>query len=116
MKKQIILLSSALMLTFSLLCSTSYSQTNKAYGDNMAKVDSILVGNSYQYIYAIYTGDINQDGFIDVFDFPEYDNDNLNLVEGYAVTDLNGDGFVDVFDFPVFDNNNLNLVQVMRPF
>lgn len=55
-----------------------------------------------------FSGDMNQDGFIDPSDFPPYDIDNLNGAYGYLVTDLNGDGFVDGMDFPFFDSNNYN--------
>lgn len=53
-----------------------------------------------------YSGEMNQDGFIDVDDFILYDIDNLAGAFGYLITDLNGDGFVDAIDFPLFDNNN----------
>ena len=82
---------------------------SQAYGNNMKDVFS-------ENIWSIYTGDLNQDGFIDIFDFPLYDADNQNFVNGvYAVTDMNGDGFVDIFDFPIFDANNQNFVMAMRP-
>ena len=97
--------------------NSGYSQThtNNAFGDNMAVVDSSTVGSVTTYTFAMFSGDINQDGFIDVFDYPQYDSDNFNQLSGYLPTDLNGDGFVDVFDFPVYDKNNFNQVSIMRP-
>ena len=81
---------------------------NKAYGDNQTEVEPG--------VFAMYSGDINQDGFIDSFDFPLLDTDIFNGVSGvYVNTDLNGDGFVDSFDFPVFDVNSFNGVSVMTP-
>ncbi len=53
-----------------------------------------------------YSGEMNQDGNIDVNDFVLYDIDNLNGASGYLITDLNGDGYVDLSDFPFFDNNS----------
>ena len=92
-------------------CSMSYNFTTaatQAYGDNQVEVE--------QGVFAIYTGDINQDGFIDSFDFPALDTDIFNGVSGvYVNTDLNGDGFVDSFDFPLFDVNSFNGVTVMTP-
>ena len=101
-----------------LLGFAGYSQgtTNKAYGDNLKVVDSVLVGSTYQMVFAIFSGDINQDGYIDGFDFPQFDADNLAQLAGYYVTDLNGDGWVDGFDFPVFDANNLAQVSIARPY
>ena len=91
--------------------NASYDFTNaanKAYGDNQVEVESG--------VWAMYTGDINQDGFIDSFDYPALDTDIFNGVSGvYVNTDLNGDGFVDSFDFPVFDVNSFNGVSVMTP-
>jgi hypothetical protein len=98
----------------SLMC---YSQgaTNKAFGDNMKVVDSVLVGSTYQYVFAIYSGDMNQDGYIDVFDYPIFEQDNFDQLTGYYVSDLNGDGYVDVFDYPIFELNNFNQVSLLRP-
>ncbi len=67
-------------------------------------------------IYSIFTGDINQDEFVDAADFPPYDNDNTaGLCCDYYVTDLNGDGFVDAGDFPAYDNNNAAGVFAIHP-
>ncbi len=84
--------------------STSATQ---AYGANM--VDD---GNG---VYLIYSGDINQDGFIDGNDFIDVDNDNSNFASGYLYTDANGDAFVDGNDFIVIDNNNSNFIGLARP-
>ena len=67
-------------------------------------------------VYSIFTGDVNQDEFIDASDFPQFDTDNLSgACCSYLVTDFNGDGFVDASDFPVFDNNNLNGIFSIHP-
>ena len=66
--------------------------------------------------WAFYTGDLNQDDFIDGNDFPPFDTDSFNGVNSeYVATDMNGDGFVDVNDFPVFDNNSFNGVSSIHP-
>jgi hypothetical protein len=81
---------------------------NQVYGDNQREVEAG--------IFAIYTGDINQDGYIDGFDYPEFDTDSQNNVSGvYVATDLNGDGYVDGFDYPIFDANSQNNVSVVTP-
>ena len=81
---------------------------SQAFGNNQIEVEPG--------IFALYSGDINQDGFIDSFDFPLLDTDIFNGVSGvYVNTDLYGDGFVDSFDFPVFDVNSFNGVSVMTP-
>ena len=79
---------------------------NKAMGDNQFEVETG--------IWAFYTGDLNQDDFIDGNDFPIYDSESASggLYDGtYTKTDINGDGFVDGNDFPVFDGNSSNGVS-----
>ncbi|MEO6489735.1 MAG: hypothetical protein ABIO04_07345, partial [Ferruginibacter sp.] len=67
-------------------------------------------------VWAFFTGDLNQDEFIDGNDFPAFDNDSFNGVAfEYKATDLNGDGFVDANDFPVFDNNSFSGVSSIHP-
>jgi hypothetical protein len=83
------------------------SAMGQAYGDNL--IDD---GNG---VFLIYSGDINQDGFIDGNDFIDLDNDNANFVSGYTITDVNGDGFVDGNDFIILDNNNANFIGIVRP-
>lgn len=85
--------------------STSAAQ---AYGNN--EVDAIADGT-----YSMYNGDVNQDGFIDIFDFLDWDIDNQNFVSGYFAIDFNGDGFVDIFDFLVWDPNNQNFIGLLTP-
>ena len=85
------------------------SAITQAYLSNM--VDAFGEG-----IFSFYSGDINQDEFVDIFDFPDFDADNQNFVSAsYVATDLNGDGFVDIFDFPPFDANNQAFIMSMHP-
>ena len=80
---------------------------NKAYGDNMILLESG--------VYGFYSGDLNQDEAVDIFDFPLLLNDNDNFSSGYLSTDLNGDGAVDLFDFPLLLNNNDNFIYSSHP-
>ncbi len=84
------------------------SAANQAMGNNMVEVQPG--------IWAIFTGDINQDDFIDGNDFPAFDTDSFNGINSvYVSTDMNGDGFVDGNDFPVFDVNSFNGVSAVHP-
>jgi hypothetical protein len=66
--------------------------------------------------WAFYTGDLNQDDFIDGYDFPAFDTDSFNgVAQAYVAIDMNGDGFVDWNDFPVFDVNSFNGVSAVYP-
>jgi hypothetical protein len=90
--------------------TTSFDFTtaaSQAYGDNMIEVETG--------VFAMFTGDINQDEFIDPFDYPTFELDNFGFASGYLATDLNGDGFIDPFDYPVFELNNFNFVSSVHP-
>ncbi|MGL2964919.1 beta strand repeat-containing protein [Flavobacterium sp. RSB2_4_14] len=80
---------------------------NKAFGDNMKDLGGV---------FGFYSGDINQDGFIEGGDFPFLFNDSDNFFEGFQTTDLNGDGFVEGADFPYLFNNSDNFIESLRPF
>ena len=67
------------------------SSTNNSYGDNQVEVEPG--------VFAMFSGDLNQDGYIDPFDYTILEADNLAFAYGYVVSDLNGDGFVDLNDF-----------------
>ncbi|UPT71110.1 MAG: YDG domain-containing protein [Flavobacterium sp. JAD_PAG50586_2] len=59
-------------------------------------------------VYGMYSGDLNQDDFIDPADFPsfELDQDNSAINGLYLLSgDMNGDTFVDPADYPVYDGN-----------
>lgn len=81
--------------------------SNQSFDNNETQVSSN--------VWAFYSGDVNQDGTIDIFDFLEWDVDNQNFNSGYYSTDLNGDGNVDIFDFLIWDPNNQNFVGVIVP-
>lgn len=80
-----------------------------AYGNNQTQIDSSPIR------YAIYSGDVNQDGTVDLTDNQLIDNDSFNFIFGYVNTDLNGDNFVDLIDAAIGDNNAFNFVSKVTP-
>jgi len=64
--------------------------------------------------YALFSGDVNQDGIIDSSDMAEVDNAAFNGLSGYVKSDLTGDNFVDAQDLSLVDNNSCNAVIVIR--
>lgn len=80
---------------------------NQAFGNNQYEAEPN--------IFAIYTGDINQDGVVDGLDYNDWELDNNNFSSGYLATDLNGDGIVDGLDFLFWETNNIGFVGTMRP-
>jgi len=90
--------------------SYNFSTVNtQAYGDNLIQADNAPV------VYAVYSGDVNQDGVIDIADGSLIDNDALNFNSGYLPTDVNGDDIVDVADAVYADNNGFNFVGAITP-
>lgn len=85
------------------------SAANKSYGSNMIQVDNSPVR------YAVYSGDVNQDGIVDASDALMVDNDANIFATGYIVTDVNGDYSVDATDALIVDNNSNNFVSKITP-
>lgn len=84
-----------------------FSDSGKTFGDNTIKKGTR---------WCVYSGDVNQDGVVDLTDVSTVDADNLNFVSGYTVTDVNGDNLVDLSDLSIVDINNLNFISKITPF
>lgn len=79
---------------------TNYDFTtaaNKAYGSNQSEVESG--------VWALHSGDMNEDENIDLLDANMLETDINNFAFGYFVSDINGDGNVDLLDSPVVEEN-----------
>jgi hypothetical protein len=83
--------------------STAASQ---AYGSNMKTMGSV---------FAVWGGDVNQDGIVDTGDMNPVENASTNFIMGYIVQDVNGDGIVDTGDMNIVENNSTNFIMVMTP-
>ncbi|REK49220.1 MAG: hypothetical protein DWQ48_07995 [Bacteroidetes bacterium] len=57
-------------------------------------------------VYAIYGGDVNQDGAVDGLDMNDVDNDASIGSFGYNLSDVTGDGATDGLDMNIIDNNS----------
>jgi hypothetical protein len=79
----------------------------KAYGQNQTPVTG-----GY---YAIYSGDLNEDGRVEGSDMAMLDNALTQLLQGYIIEDVTGDGTVDGSDMSITDNNATNFVQMKKP-
>lgn len=99
-------------LSFTIGSTTNLDLTtlsSQAYGSNQIQVDASPVR------YAIYGGDVNQDGATDLSDIVTIFNDAANFASGYIVTDVTGDSFVDLTDVTLAFNNSSNFVSLIRP-
>lgn len=98
--------------TYTLGSAFNYDFTgssSQAFGSNMIQV------NASPLRFAIYGGDVNQDGTVDATDVSAIDNDAFYFAGGYVPTDITGDSFVDATDFAIADNNAANFISVIRP-
>ncbi|MBK8550216.1 MAG: hypothetical protein IPL53_03825 [Ignavibacteria bacterium] len=78
----------------------------QAYGNNMT-----LKGTKS----CIYSGDVTQNGFVDLTDVLEVFNEAKNFLTGYVVTDVNGNSIVDLTDVLITYNNSINFVSKKTP-
>lgn len=85
------------------------SSASQAYGSNMVQVDASPLE------FAVFSGDVNQDGTVDASDLGVIDNDAFTFASGYIPSDLNGDGFADASDYSLADNNAFNFVGRIAP-
>jgi len=79
----------------------------QAYGNNMVQVSPG--------VWAFYSGDIDQDENVSIFDYILYEADAFNFMSGYVATDINGDGTVDLLDAPILDDNIQNFIYSIHP-
>jgi len=85
----------------------SFNQLTKAYGNNLAQT---LDGH-----FALFGGDVNQDGIVDTDDMTPVDNEAAEYQNGYRNPDTNGDGVIDTADMTLVDNNAANYVSAVFP-
>ncbi len=79
---------------------------NSAYGNNLKSI-----GNRW----GIYSGDVDQNGFIDLTDEIRIYNKANNFLTGYISEDCNGDSVVDLFDLLISYNNAVLFIGRIVP-
>ncbi|MEO8211270.1 MAG: metallophosphoesterase [bacterium] len=82
------------------------TSSSQAFGNNLK-----LKGAEY----CIFSGDVNQDGLVDVEDYSLVDNAAELFASGYIPEDLNGDNFIDISDVGIADDNVYNFVSLVSP-
>lgn len=80
--------------------------SNQAYGNNLK-----LIGTKW----CIYSGDVNQDGIVNVQDINSVFTNNINGNTGYTSTDVNGDLYSEIQDLSLVFTNAVFGVQRNRP-
>jgi len=94
----------SMVLNFSFKTSAS-----QAFGSNMISV------NDFPVRYAVYSGDVNQDGNIDLTDIVLIQNSASVFNTGYVNSDLNGDLITDLSDILIALNNAAGFIVKVVP-
>lgn len=85
------------------------ASASTAYGNNQISVD-----NSPSR-FAAFSGDVNQDGYINLTDVIKVYNDGSNFAAGYEESDVTGNNIVDLSDLVITYNNSAGFVSIQRP-
>jgi hypothetical protein len=83
------------------------SSVTSAFGSNLRDL-----GNGR---FALWSGDVNQDGLIEATDYSMIENDVLNFAYGYIGSDLTGDLLVEATDYSIVENNLMMFLFTIRP-
>ena len=82
------------------------SSQSQALGNNL-----VQIGNEW----CLFSGDVNQDGLIELTDLLFIYNDVSNFSSGYLVTDINGDNYTDLTDLLIAFNNSVKFIAKITP-
>jgi len=83
----------------------------QAYGDGINSPMKDMGG-----VYAMYSGNVDQDPTIDINDMSATENDAFDFAFGYNATDCNGDGASDALDMQIIENNAILQIYTARPY
>lgn len=85
--------------------SYDFSTTDlNTYGRNIKNLSD---GN-----FALFSGDINRDGQINLLDFNEIKNASQLFLSGYLIHDLTGDNLIESSDFSLIENNKIPVLTI----
>jgi len=79
------------------LINQSFGLPANVFGGNLVQMTDLS--------YAIYSGDVNQDGIIDSGDMTPVENSAALAKTGFLTEDVNGDGLIDSSDMTIIENS-----------
>jgi len=97
-----------------MIANGSQAQTNptNAYWDGV----NVPMAEVEPGVFAIYSGDTNQDGGIDALDMNIVESDASIFAFGYNSSDVNGDGATDALDMNIIEINSQLFLFTARPY
>jgi lysophospholipase L1-like esterase len=102
--------------------SDSIQITNLTYHDFTENINNTFSNGSnlpqkniQNNVFGMYSGDVNQDGSIDIFDIQKIENDATSFNFGNQISDCNGDGVVDLVDMQLVENNSGLFIFLSKP-
>ena len=75
----------------------------------MKQIDAAPLG------FGVYSGDQNQDGFVNLTDVVNVNNNANTFICGYVDSDMNGDNITDLTDIVITSNNASAFVSKFTP-
>lgn len=104
---------SAEPIVFTPVTSYDFSTgNNKAYHDGVNRPMKRMEDN----VYALYAGDINNDGSVDAIDISMAENGASQYEYGYFKNDVNGDSATDGTDIMLIEDNAQLFLYYARPY
>lgn len=100
---------SAAPITMNTITSYDFTSSDtQAYGSTQVEVEPG--------VWALWSGDLNQDGFVESADYGQIENDLLLFQIGYYNSDITGDGFVESADYGLMENNLILFIIASHPY
>ncbi len=88
---------------------------NNALGNNQAYLGEIMRNDQLIHAWAMYAGDIDGSGAINLIDYETLLENMINGRRGYLPADLNGDGVITIRDRSILMRNLLSVISVVTP-
>ncbi len=94
---------------------TGDADSNAAYGNNLEYLGEIMRHNATIHAWAMYAGDINGDGHVNITDRGRLNVKLSQGIRGYLPEDLNGDGMVTIADRSLLVKNLAKGISAKTP-
>jgi len=88
---------------------------NYTFTDNITKAYQNKLTNLGNGYFAMFSGDVDQNGSINITDVSEIETSASLFLNGYQANDITGDAIIESSDFSLAENNYRLLINVAHP-